>query len=148
MIYREPIMKELNDKEIDDPEFNAYSFDVKYDKQQFKDPATMGLLMYRLAKERKRSNFLFQEISSKLDKLIGLMESQKPAASADALVSDTDQRIIDYVRERGKVCAEEIKDLFGYKGANAACMRLNALHTKGMLEKGRAGKKVFFWCNG
>lgn len=143
-------MKELSNREMDDPEYNAYAFDIKYDKQQFKDPATIGLLIYRLAKERKRSNHLFQEVSAKLDKLIELMETQKAAVPVanDALVSDTDQKIIDYVKGKGKACAEEIRELFGYKGANGACMRLNALHTKGMLAKGRAGKKVFYWVQG
>ena len=45
-----------------DKDFGSMLFDVKYDKKQFEDPATIGLLMYRLAREREKTNKLFEEI--------------------------------------------------------------------------------------
>ena len=37
-------------------EYKDLVFDIKYDKEQFKDPMTIGLLLYRLTMERKKTN--------------------------------------------------------------------------------------------
>ncbi|NYZ80158.1 hypothetical protein H0N95_02815, partial [Candidatus Micrarchaeota archaeon] len=36
-------------------EYKDLVFDVKYDKEQFKDPMTIGLLLYRLSRERAKT---------------------------------------------------------------------------------------------
>ena len=128
-------------------EYEALLFDIKYDKEQFKDNATIGLLLYRLAKERESSNRLFSEIISKLEKIAALLEKRPESREITNVISDIDQKILAHIQRCGKVDAEEIQSTFKYRGKNAASARLNALFEKGVLQKGRAGKKVFYWVN-
>jgi len=128
-------------------EYEALLFDIKYDKEQFKDNATIGLLLYRLAKEREASNSLFSEIISKLDKIAVLLEKRPESREITNVISDIDQKILAHVQRYGKVDAEDIQSIFQYRGKNAASARLNDLYEKGLLKKGRAGKKVFYWVN-
>ncbi len=135
-------------------EFQSLMFDVKYDKEKFNNPETIGLLMYRLSKQRKETNHLFSEI---LDKL-GEMEKTFKASNTgrveqsfqvdEKMLSDVDRKIYGYIDERDKVDAAEIKEHLGYKGKNAASARLNSLYKKGYLNKERVGKRVLYWAKG
>lgn len=131
-----------------DKDYEKLIFDIKYDKEQFKDPATIGLLLYRLSKERERSNFLFKEIVEKLDDIKkGLGKTPPKVESKIELetLPEIDQEIIAYTQKHGKIDAELVREHFHYKGKNAASARLNALFQKGLLAKTRAGKKVLYW---
>jgi predicted HTH transcriptional regulator len=127
-------------------EYEALLFDVKYDKEQFKDNATIGLLLYRLAKEREASNAMFKQISEQLEKIASLLQKGS-TEQVKSIISDIDQKILAHIQRNGKVDAEEIQSIFQYRGKNAASARLNDLYEKGLLKKGRAGKKVFYWVN-
>ncbi len=127
-------------------EYEALLFDVKYDKEQFKDNATIGLLLYRLAKERESSNAMFKQISEQLERIANLLQKGTPE-QVKGIISDIDQKILAHIQRNGKVDAEEIQSIFQYRGKNAASARLNDLYEKGLLKKGRAGKKVFYWVN-
>ena len=72
-----------------DKDYASLMFDVKYDKEQFKDPETIGLLMYRLAREREKTNALFEEILEKLDGMRKSIEKtgKTPAAVVTAAVA-------------------------------------------------------------
>lgn len=155
MIHREKTMTEnsINDimKDSVDKDYEKLIFDIKYDKEQFKDPATIGLLLYRLSKERERSNFLFKEIVEKLDDIKkGLSKTPSKVKSKIELdiLSEVDQEIIAYTQKHGKIDAEQLREHFHYKGKNAASARLNALFQKELLAKARAGKKVLYWVKG
>ena len=52
-----------------DKDYTQMLFDVKYDKEQFKDPEFIGLLMYRLVREREASNKMFKEIINTLSRI-------------------------------------------------------------------------------
>ncbi|MFW5902627.1 MAG: hypothetical protein ACOCTT_01930 [archaeon] len=134
-------------------EFQNLMFDVKYDKEQFKDPETIGLLLYRLSKERKKTNHLFKEISSKLKEIEEGISSKELAVEKEKpremdMLSKTDEKVYDYVQRNGKVDAANLKEEFGYKGRNAASARLNSLYKKGFLNKERVGKRVLYWVKG
>jgi hypothetical protein len=146
MICQDNIVTVMIDDKIS-KEYESLLFDIKYDKEQFKDNATIGLLLYRLAKERDESNKLFSEISAKLDRIASLLEKRTGAQELTNIVSDIDQKILAHIQRFGKVDAETIQSIFQYRGKNAASARLNALYEKGLLKKGRAGKKVFYWVN-
>ncbi len=146
MIGQDRIVTVMTEDKIS-KEYEALLFDVKYDKEQFKDNATIGLLLYRLAKEREASNSLFREIGAKLDKIASLLEKGPGQKELTNIISDIDQKILAHIQRCGKVDAEEIQSIFQYRGKNAASARLNDLYEKGMLKKGRAGKKVFYWVN-
>ncbi len=135
-------------------EFQNMLFDVKYDKEEFNDPETIGLLMYRLSKERKKTNELFKKITDKLDELhqeIGESKNsnkEKNTVANEETLSKVDKKVYNHVKDKGKVDAAEIQDALGYKGRNAASARLNSLYKKGFLEKERAGKRVLYWAKG
>lgn len=132
-------------------EFQNLMFDVKYDKEQFKDPETIGLLLYRLSKERKKTNHLFKEISGKLEDIekgIKNKETEKEKPGKLDMLSKTDEKVYNYVQTNGKVDAADLKEEFGYKGKNAASARLSSLYKKGFLNKERVGKRVLYWAKG
>ncbi len=121
-------------------EYKDLVFDIKYDKEQFKDPMTIGLLLYRLTMERKKTNELFTKILKKLDDM-----TASTAQSNRIELSEIEQKIIDFVKTRKTTDAEEVQKHFGYKGKNAASARLNSLYNQGLLGKKRVGKKVKYW---
>ncbi len=131
-----------------DKDFESLVFDFKYDKEQFKDPAALGLMLYRLAREREQTNLLFKEILKRLDELSEKLSAGAPAAREAPVVerglSETDAEILRFVRQAGAVDAEQVRRRFGYKGKNAASARLNNLYNRGLLKKTRAGKKVLY----
>jgi len=145
MIGQDTIVTVMTEDKIS-KEYEALLFDVKYDKEQFKDNATIGLLLYRLAKEREASNAMFKQISEQLEKIASLLQKGS-TEQVKSIISDIDQKILAHIQRNGKVDAEGIQSIFQYRGKNAASARLNDLYEKGLLKKGRAGKKVFYWVN-
>ncbi len=134
-------------------EFSNLMFDVKYDKEEFNDPETIGLLLYRLSKERKKTNHLFKEITEKLENIEEGIENKSTTKNTNKdrkkqMLSKTDQKVYDYVKRNGKVDAADLKEEFGYKGRNAASARLNSLYKKDLLDKERVGKRVLYWAKG
>ncbi len=98
------------------------------------DPVVLATLIVALIEERRKTNRLLQEILSLLKARQGETEE----------LSEQDERILTLVKERGMVCAEDVKNALGYKGLNAASARLNALVRRGILQKVRRGRKVYF----
>ena len=146
MIGQDRIVTVMIDEDKISKEYEALLFDVKYDKEQFKDNTTIGLLLYRLAKEREASNVMFKQISEQLERIASLLQKGS-TEQVKSIISDIDQKILAHIQRNGKVDAEEIQSIFQYRGKNAASARLNDLYEKGLLKKGRAGKKVFYWVN-
>ena len=60
------------------------------------------------------------------------------------LLSEVDERILSFIKEKGIVTAEDVRRAFGYKGRNAASARLNHLYKLGLLDKKQVGRKVVF----
>ena len=121
-------------------EYEFLSRDVKYDMDKFKDPYVVGAMIHRLVEERKLTNAMFRELNKKLNKLVLLLEKSE----APQFMSKTDEQILELVREKGSVSAEDVQKRFGYRGKNAASARLNALAKQGFLKKTRAGREVLF----
>ena len=69
-------------------------FDVKYDKEQFKDPMTIGLLLYRLSRERAKTNELYSRILEKLDQINSNISS-KTTGEQHSPLSEVDEKPID-----------------------------------------------------
>ena len=132
------LSRNLNNKL--DKDYAQMLFDVKYDKDQFKDPEFIGLLMYRLAKEREASNKMFKQII----KLLKEKSVVTPEEHVEIL-SEIDEKILALVTRQGKIDAETLQKEFKYRGKNAASARLNSLYKAKLLKKGRAGKKVLYW---
>ena len=126
--------------DIYDPsEYKAYSKDIEYDMEKFKDPYVVGAMIHRLVEERKYTNAILKSILEKLDEI----KTEQPQKH-ETVLSEIEEHILQLVKQKGKTDAEEIQRELGYKGRNGASAKLNALHKKGLLEKRRAGKKVYF----
>lgn len=59
-------------------------------------------------------------------------------------LTTVDKQILNFVKEKGIVCADDVQKAFKYKGKNAASARLNMLYRKNKLEKVIRNKKVYY----
>lgn len=141
-------MNRLEDKETKDykgaykPEFQReIEEDVKEQLEAFKNPLVLAEIYYKVLKEREDTNRILKTILMKLEAL----ESRKgPANKSKALLSDLEEKIVEYIAENEAVCAEDVQAKFGYRGQNGASTRLNKLYHMGVLEKRQVGRKVYF----
>ena len=131
-------------------EFATVVKDFREMQESFKDSVYLASLMHKISEERTASNLVLKEINAKLDRLATLEhriarieERMGPGREATAL-SEVDEEIVAFVKKSGVACAEDVRRALKYKGKNAASARLNALHRQGVLEKKRAGMKVFY----
>jgi predicted HTH transcriptional regulator len=146
-------MRDNSDKEFK-PIDNAFTKEIRSDLEQnidkFRDPVVLGEMVYRLLEERENTNRLLKTVIAKLEAIEAKMG---PGASAPAVASalnepllpEVDEEIMAFLKEAGKVTAEEVRAKFNYKGKNAASARLNRLCDIGLLQKQQVGKRVYFF---
>ncbi len=111
--------------------------------QRASDPVVLATLIAALIEERRRTNALLKEIRDALSS-IRSPPSSAPIPQEDSGLSERDEQILALVRERGLVCAEDVREALGYKGLNAASARLNWLYKRGLVRKIRKGRKVYY----
>lgn len=133
----------------DDNEFALVLKDFREMQDAFKDPVVIGTLMHKLSEEKIASNLVLKEINAKLDRLASLEEriariEDKIGFREQTALSEQDETVAAFVKKSGMACAEDVRKAFKYKGRNAASARLNALFKSGVLEKKRAGRRVFY----
>jgi DNA-binding transcriptional ArsR family regulator len=110
--------------------------------QRSDDPVVLATLIAALIEERRRTNALLKEIR---DALAAFQPpSFAPPKTEELGLSEADEKILALVRDRGMVCAEDVRDALGYKGLNAASARLNGLYRRGLVRKVRKGRKVYY----
>ncbi len=142
-------MKHNDDKEFK-PIDNAFTKEIRSDLEQnierFRDPVILGEMVYRLLEERENTNRLLRNILQKLEQLEAKMAGGMPMVAEEApLLPEIDDQILRFVKESGKVTAEDVRVKFNYRGKNAASARLNRLFELNLLHKQQVGKKVFFF---
>ena len=127
-------------KSISSPELREkISADLQQNLEKFRDPVVLGELMFRLLDERENTNRILKNILQKIEAL------EKPARPGEEpMLPELDEKIVDFVKGRGKATAEDVQAEFGYKGKNGASSRLNRLCMLGMLSKRQVGRKVYF----
>ena len=133
-------------------EFANVAEEFKEFNHQIRDPLVVGAMLNKLTQERISTNLLFKNLLEKIESLeakVTLLESRistptRVEPQTNQYLSQTDEKIIDFVKARGKASAQEVQKEFGYKGRNAASSRLNLLFKQQLLEKAYAGKTVFF----
>lgn len=114
-------------------------------QEKTQDPLVLSVLVFKLLEERKETNKILKDIQEKYDKLQFSLSQKESVSNLDIkMLSETDDKIISYIREKKRADAEEIKEAFGYKGTNAASQRLNNLVKDKYLQKITAGRKVYF----
>lgn len=138
-------------------EFRELTEDLSDAVQQMADPVSIATMLYTIAEEKKSNNLVVRGINSKFDLLVSkldriteLLENLSgPTESHDSSpahvdISERDQEILDFVRTKMKVCADDVQNHFKYKGRNAASARLNKLFREKRLEKVYAGRNVYY----
>ncbi len=121
--------------------------------EQADNPKILAKLLYRVVKEKERTNKLLENLNEKYDRI---MFALKTGASAEQTLDPTqvqnqfeilpeqDQLILKIIEERSQCTANDIKTMLNYKGLNAACQRLNKLFKEGYLKKIKSGKNVLY----
>ncbi len=117
-------------------------------------------MLYRLLEERENSNRLLKtliarldgiensvklELNSRLDAIEAKLGDTVSSHAAETFLPEVDEQMLSFVRERGKITAEEVRQKFHYRGKNAASARLNRLCDMNLLSKKQVGRKVFFF---
>lgn len=111
-------------------------------KKLKEEPLLLGALLAKLVEERENTNRLLKTLIARLEAIerkLG-MEEEK-----EIILSEIDEVLMGFVKESGKVTAEDVQKKFNYKGKNAASQRLNRLYEAGLLKKKQAGKKVYYF---
>ena len=98
------------------------------------DPKVLEKINERLAK--------VDELVSITAEIRELLRVQK--STEGSYLTETDQQIVELVKKKGEVCAEDVQTELNYKGKNGASSRLNRLARDGIIQKRRVGKTVFF----
>ncbi len=117
------------------------------------NPALLGILVFKLAEERRKTNQILLDIHKKYDKILWELKQQKSDTSSNqpltsspvsGILPEQDQLILHLANSRGFITATEVKKELGYKGTNAASQRLNKLVRENYLKKNQSGRKVVF----
>ncbi|MEM2908829.1 MAG: hypothetical protein QW590_00765 [Candidatus Bilamarchaeaceae archaeon] len=120
--------------------------DIQTNIEKFRDPVILGELMYKLLEERENTNRILKNILARIEQIErALNSSTEKEQFEEPLIPEIDENILEFVRERGKVTADDVRAKFNYKGKNAASARLNRLCDMNLLRKKQVGKKVFFF---
>ena len=147
-------IKARTEKELIDriaPELGDLALDMKEIREKSDDPFFTSLLMYRLIREKEKSNRILEGISEKYDKIMFEMKTTKHDKESIfedkanyEIMPEQDQVILDFVDKNQGATASQIKEVLSYKGLNAASQRLNKLQKEGHLKKIQSGRSVLF----
>ncbi len=129
-------------------------------------PEVLGLLVYKLVDERKKTNDLIADLNKKYEEIVKILvnreeqrvetplKSEVPSVQVpqkkdieSLFLADQDKAILRIAKEKSWVAAKEIQESLNYKGLNAASQRLNKLQKEGYLEKQRVGQQVAYVLN-
>ncbi len=123
------------------------------EKKESDQGAGMIALIKYVTEERERTEKLLMTMAEKIRRMEGRQqltvqepnsENAKKKGFEEIALSDTDRMIIEFVQTKGLACADDIRDIMGYKGRNAACTRLKKLCNEGLLQRFQLGHKVYY----
>ena len=138
----------MRDKVVDqNSEFEELVGSLSQTINQVSDPVAIGAMLFQIAQERKNTNLIISELNAKMDGLmekIKTLESEPQTQKPHTGLSDKDMEVLNYVKEKGRVSAEQMQKKFKYKGKNAASARLSKLFHDGVLEKEYLGRNVIY----
>lgn len=118
-------------------------------RQLNNDPVAIAVMLYSIAEERKSTNLIVKNLNSKIDTLVSKIEhlekQNTPAIPPHTpALSERDAEVLEYLKKKDRVCAENLQERFKYKGKNAGSARLSKLFHEGLLEKEYAGRRVYY----
>ncbi len=143
------------DKQITE-EINKLREEIRLlsEKKESDQGAGMIALIKYVTEERERTEKLLMTMAEKIRRMEGRQQLtvQEPVSSENAkkrgfeeiALSDTDRLIVEFVQTKGLACADDIREIMGYKGRNAACTRLKKLCNEGLLQRFQLGHKVYY----
>lgn len=127
---------------------------LESDIHKLRDPLVLAALMHTAATERENTNRLLKTLIERLDAKFAEVDARlasmesgihaPTAAEEEVLLPSVDEEILQFVKEKRHVSAEEVRRRFGYKGKNAASSRLNRMFELGLLEKRQVGRAVLY----
>ncbi|MEM4554588.1 MAG: hypothetical protein QXT25_01940 [Candidatus Anstonellaceae archaeon] len=124
---------------------------LENDIQKLKDPVVLAALMHTAATEKENTNRLLKTLISQMEAKFAQIESRLEAIERalgapqeEILLPQVDEEILEFVRKKGHVSAEDVRRRFGYKGKNAASFRLNRMYEMGLLSKRQVGRAVLY----
>jgi len=136
-------------------EFDNMVGDLAGAVHEVHDPVALATMLYTIAEEKKSTNLLIREINAKFDaltrkiaeleaKLSGRQASEPAHPAPNVGLSERDEEVIEFIKEKERVCAEDLQERFNYRGRNAASARLSKLFKDGLVGKVFVGRKVFY----
>jgi DNA-binding transcriptional ArsR family regulator len=135
------------------PEFEKHTVDIREIAKVSSDPMTLSVLLFALAQEREKTNKILEEQNAKFEKMFVQLQNRETRTEplgieevpkSIEVLPEIDQRIMDFVEQKGMAEAGQIMEALSYKGKNAASQRLNKLYREGHLKKVRSGRKVLY----
>lgn len=126
--------------------------------EAMEDPFAGAALLHVIEKEKNSTNLIVKEINTKFDAIIEKLnmlceqiailnkkfENNQMGIAKTEMLSERDIEILNFIKEKGKVCADDIKREFAYRGRNAASARMSKLFKDNILEKVYVGRKVYY----
>ncbi|MGC8567800.1 MAG: hypothetical protein ACP5RP_00865 [Candidatus Micrarchaeia archaeon] len=121
-------------------------------------------LLKFMIEENKKTTMLLKKMSDNIDEIesamINVIQDEKEdkeeksaplqeeeITTKEIPISEQDKKILQFIQIKGMACADDIKNLMGYKGRNAACARLNSLYKNNLLSRYQLGHKVYYKFN-
>ncbi|MEM4348545.1 MAG: hypothetical protein QXN37_03175 [Candidatus Anstonellaceae archaeon] len=119
--------------------------------QKLRDPVVLAALMHTAATEKENTNRLLKTLISQMEAKFAQIEARLEAiekamgtGQQEVLLPQVDEEILEFVKRKGYVSAEDVRRRFGYKGKNAASFRLNRMYEMGLLSKRQVGRAVLY----
>jgi len=137
-------------------EIEEHNNRLKAIADKLNDPVYIAGIMLAVQNERENTNRILKNIYAELERVKNLEERVRkleeiatnttmPSEVLEPVLPDVDAQIVDFIREKTRVCAEDVQRRFNYKGKNAASARLNRLYDMGILNKAQVGRKVYYF---
>ncbi len=110
--------------------------------------SSLSSVIRYFTEERDRTNRALANMTNKVIEIEKIITEREIVAPQEYVyeipLSQLDANILDFVKAKGMVCADDVRTLMNYKGRNAACSRLKKLEKDGFLEKYQLGHKVYY----
>ncbi len=114
-----------------------------YKSSESLEGESLAVAILHLSEKIENNNRLIMTLIRRIEQLEKSLEQVKEE-EIEQILSDVDEKIVNLVKEKGRVTASDVKAELNYKGTNAASARLNKLCSMGVLKKQYAGRKVYF----
>ncbi|MDE1860699.1 MAG: hypothetical protein KGH72_03185 [Candidatus Micrarchaeota archaeon] len=146
------------DKKALEDELSRLRNEVKELMQKSEKPevvqmdSELSALVKYMTEERERTNRMLTSIMDRIGKMeqritsvpIEVQGSMQEQPRAEFPLGRMDLTIVEMAQAKGMICADDVKDLFQYRGRNGASARLNNLRRMGLLKRHQIGHRAYY----